>query len=158
MKIKALLATLFILAITSGCAGLIPKPYIQNVPVASGDLNVEAQLLLKVAYTSIGRTQYYPPDNQTMYNLWLKITNNSKKAIKADLTKSYMLEGKEAIGASMYMEGKKFAVNGKKDPVITLKPGETAEYRLVYVLEQDKVPDMFVWKGVGEIKIPQNQS
>ena len=154
MKIKTLIATLVLASFTYGCA-LIPKPYVENKKLATGDLEVEIKSIHERGGVTIGHVVYYPPDGSTMFSVYLSIVNKSKKNIKSDLSQAFVVEGKRAIGYSMLLQAKQFQIIDEMEPVKVLEPGEEIVRNLIFLIPKNQVPDGFIWKGVGAMKIPQ---
>lgn len=55
----------------------------------------------------------------------------------------------------MLIQAKQFYPVVKMDTVKVLKPGEDIRRNLVFIVPEKEVPDGFIWKNVGSLKIPQ---
>lgn len=157
MKKFALIVALALSVLTSGCALLIPKYYVENKSIAHGDLDVVVTEIYPRdgVSTRNGSLVYVASKGQTFFSVYIKITNNTKHNYKTDLTKAYLIKGKTAIKAWLCNQGAHFLPVVAMEPVKVLEPGESITRDLVYSIPKGQVPDAFIWKGVGELRIPQ---
>jgi len=119
------------------------------------NLDVQIDLLFQRDWVKIAQIAYYPPGGKTFYSVYLRVTNKSKKKIRTDLRKALLVDDKKAIGASMCLQARVWHIIDDEDPVQDIDPGDFIVRNLVYIIPLNHVPDAFVWKGKGMVKIPQ---